>query len=81
MNIRSKERILLAASTINTESNREAAILGGIVNVTIREGHFSPSQVMAWTDQALGLKSSERIKLTEVIAMTKKFQRAYLDRF
>lgn len=78
MNTRSKERIMLAASSVKAEDNREAAILGGIVTTVVREGHFSPSRVMAWADQALNLKNSERTTLSEVVAMTQKFKHEYL---
>lgn len=78
MNTRTKERVMLAASRVKASNNREAAVLGGIVTTTIREGHFEPSRVMAWADQALSLKSSDRINLGEVVKMTQKFKHEYL---
>lgn len=78
MNTRTKERVMLAASRVTVANNREAAVLGGIVTTTIREGHFEPSRVMAWADQALSLKSSERTTMGEVAEMTMKFKHEYL---
>lgn len=78
MNTRSTEKVMLAASNVNADDNREAAILGGIVTTIVREGHFSPSRVMAWADQELSLTSSDRVNLTEVVKMTQKFKHEYL---
>lgn len=78
MNARTKERVMLAASTVVAENNREAAVLGGIVSTIVRDNHFHPAHVMMWADQALSLKSSERTTLTEVVKMTQKFKHEYL---
>lgn len=42
MNERSIERVLLAASSVEVQSDTDACIVGGIVRSVIDRGHFDP---------------------------------------
>lgn len=54
MDRRSREKVLLAASNVQTKEYRQAACIGAIAQVLMDTGHFLPQQVAALAADRMG---------------------------
>ena len=77
--IAARRKVMYAAAEVQTDTRREAAIVGGISRSVIDSGTMRPDMVRAWLTSAMGLTPAERqapckAELAQIVA---RFEEAF----